>query len=131
MRNSHRCSLFTFSILFFLFANTSFCQEANPTVNQDEKIPVLLELKKDLQKENKLTSGFTIQLFYGEFSKAEEVFKEYEKSYDNWPASIEYETPNYKVWVGNFNSRRKADSALLQIKEEFPTAFILKPDRNQ
>ena len=100
------------------------------TINENDKIPHLLELKKGLEKENKLTVGYTIQLYYGELSIANDIIKEYRNNFDSWPASIEYETPNYKVWVGNFNSRLEADHARLEIKETFPSAFILKPGRS-
>ena len=82
-----------------------------------------------MEKRNKLSDGYTIQLYYGEKNKANSVLKKYRNFYGSWPASIEYETPNYKVWAGNFNSRFKADRALLEIKRHFPAAFILKPER--
>ena len=77
-----------------------------------------------------VSTHYTIQLYYGELSIANDIIKEYRNNFDSWPASIEYETPNYKVWVGNFNSRLEADHARLEIKETFPSAFILKPGRS-
>jgi len=104
-------------------------QNASVSISEDEKIPQLLNLKKNLEEENKLTVGFTIQLYYGELSEANTIIKEYRNSYDSWPASIEYETPNYKVWVGSFSTRLEADRARLEINEKYPAAFILKQDR--
>jgi len=121
-------TLFICLLTNLLFVKSG-AQNASVTINEDDKIPQLLELKKSLEKENKLAVGYTIQLYYGELSTANEIIKEYRNSFDSWPASIEYETPNYKVWVGNFNSRLEADHARLEIKEKYPSAFILKPDR--
>lgn len=122
--------LLVFSILMsFLSINIS-AQEATITLNEDLKIHQLLELKKVLEEENKLTDGYTIQLYYGEKNRANNVIQKYRYSYDSWSATIKYETPNYKVWVGNFSSRIDADRALIEIKEKFPSAFILKPERN-
>ena len=45
--------------------------------------------------------------------------------------TIEYETPNYKVWAGNFSTRIDAERALMKIQQNFPSAFILKPDRRK
>ena len=117
-------------ILTGIFSLSLSAQNPTVTINEDKKIPQLLELKKNLEKENKLAVGYTIQLYYGELSEANTIIKEYRNNFDSWPASIEYETPNYKVWVGNFNSRLEADHARLEIKEKFPSAFILKPDRS-
>ena len=122
--------LLVFSILMsFLSINIS-AQEATITLNEDLKIRQLLELKKSLEEENKLTDGYTIQLYYGEKNRANNVIRKYRYTYDSWSATIKYETPNYQVWVGNFSSRIDADRALIEIKEKFPSAFILKPERN-
>lgn len=117
-------------ICFLIFSNIIIGQNATITINENDKIPEVLALKKNLEADNKLAVGFTIQLYYGELSEANKTIKEYRNNYDSWPASIEYETPNYKVWVGSFSSRLEADRARLEIKDKFPSAFILKPDRN-
>lgn len=112
-------------------ANQGFAQAATLTVNQDAKITQLLTIKKELEKENKLSDGFTIQLYYGELNVADGILKKYRSSYGNWPASIEYETPNYKVWAGNFTTRIEAERALMEIQKSFSSAFILKPERRK
>lgn len=120
-------------VLAAIFATTYIAninaQEAITNVQQDEKIPMLLELKTKLAKESKLNDRYKIQLFYGELKKANEVLKEYRSMPFGWSSSIEYETPNYKVWIGNFRNRLEADRALIEIKTAFPNAFIFKPDR--
>ena len=112
-----------------LFTLNIQAQNTTVTINEDEKIPQLLNLKKSLEEDNKLAVGYTIQLYYGELSQANTIIKEYRNNFNSWPASIEYETPNYKVWVGSFSTRLEADRARLEIKEKYPAAFILKPDR--
>lgn len=131
MRVRQFCKLFIISILVLFFSEKISAQQATVTVQQDAKIPELLELKKDLEKNNKLADGYTIQLYYGELTRANSVIRKYRGSYGSWPASIEYETPNYKVWVGNFASRLDADRALVEIKRNFPSAFILKPSKKK
>ena len=131
MRSPQIYKLFIFSILLVFVSENSRAQDATVTVNQDSQIPKLLMLKKGLEKDNKLSDGYTIQLYYGELNRANSVIRKYRNKYANWPASIEYETPNYKVWVGNFSARLDADRALLEIQKDFPSAFILKPDRKK
>ncbi|CAM3261752.1 SPOR domain-containing protein [Aequorivita lipolytica] len=123
--------LFITSILITLLSGKSLAQSATLTVNVDSKITQLLDLKKDLEKENKLSDGYTIQLYYGELDKANQTLRKYRGSYGNWPASIEYETPNYKVWAGNFSARIEAERALIEIQKSFSAAFILKPERRK
>lgn len=122
--------LYTLTILFF---STCILHAQNGTViiNEDAKVSQILSLKKELEKENKLSDGYTIQLYYGEKNKANSTIRNYRNTYSTWPATIMYETPNYKVWVGNFSSRIDADRALIEIKDKFPSAFILKPERKK
>lgn len=123
--------LFIASILIIFIADKGYSQSASLTVNQDSKISQLLKLKKELEKDNKLSDGFTIQLYYGELNQADSHLKKYRSSYGNWPATIEYETPNYKVWAGNFSTRIEAERALIEIQKSFSSAFILKPERRK
>ena len=123
--------LFIASILIIFISGNSIAQSATLTVNQNPKITQLLNLKKELEKENKLSDGYTIQLYYGELDKASQVLIKYRSNYAHWPASIEYETPNYKVWAGNFTTRIEADRALIEIQKNFSSAFILKPERRK
>ena len=118
-----------FCIILFFTMQFSVGQNSGVILFENPKIKDLVFLKKNLEKLNKLSDGYTIQLYYGEKSRANSVLKKYKNVYDSWPASIEYETPNYKVWVGNFSSRFEADRVLLKIKPHFPSAFILKPER--
>ena len=129
MTSLTRINIFTSLLMISLVSTSSFSQNATVTLKEDSRIPEILTLKKDLEKNNKLTVGYTIQLYYGDHTKANGIIKKYRNRINTWPASIEYETPNYKVWVGNFPSRLEADRAMLKIKETFPSAFILKPER--
>lgn len=130
MKNKKKHLTFIIAAFSIVFFNTIYSQNATIIINQDEKIPEILALKKSLEKDNKLTVGYTIQLYYGELSQANKILKEYRTNFDSWPASIEYETPNYKVWVGNFSSRLEADRARFEIKSKYPAAFILQPGRS-
>jgi hypothetical protein len=126
MKKRSTFNLFVFSILVTFFTQVAIAQPGSVIVNADSEINELLLLKKSLEKENKIDEGFTIQLFYGEVELANITLKEYKSSYSSWPASIEYETPNYKVWAGNFATRIEADRALIVVKKRFSGAFILE-----
>ena len=125
--NNRTLSCFVFTLAFVCF---SYSQNASITINANEKISELLILKKKLETKNKLSDGYTIQLYYGDLEVANKIIREYQKYFDSWPAYIKYETPNYKVWIGNFNSRLEEDRARMEIRNKYPSAFILKPDRS-
>lgn len=108
---------------------SGFSQTGNVNIQQNELLPQLLELKSQMTKDGKLGDRYKIQLYYGDNNSASEVIKEFRSKYTTWPSEIKYETPNYKVWIGNFRNRREADKVLLEIKDDFPAAFIPKPQR--
>lgn len=93
------------------------------TINADPNIKSLLDTK--LAEKN--NGNYKIQLYYGSLNKAHGVLSKFNAKHSQWPGKIEYETPNYKVWVGNYQTRIEADKALIQISKNFPSAFIFKP----
>ncbi len=114
--------LFLFAILF---SCTLMAQEGTVTINQDQEIDALLEIKKDIEISS---NRYKIQIYSGASrGSAESTRAKFSESYSDWPSSIEYETPNYKIWVGNFRSRLEADRALIRIQKTFPNAFKFEP----
>lgn len=122
----YQLALYLFLMLFFV--QKSQAQLGNVNIKQSEKIETLMEVKKELNEDGKIGDRYVIQLFYGDNGEANDVLQKYRTSY-SYPSRITYEAPNYKVWIGNFRNRMEADRALLKIKENFPSAFIPKPQR--
>ena len=110
--------------IFFLCAN-SFSQSELVRVIHDNRIDSLLNLKKEI---NKNTFNLKIQIFSGERDKALELIANHDNdSFKNTSIELVYETPNYKVWIGDFYSQLEADKKLLMIKKKYPEAFIFRP----
>ncbi len=129
MRKPKFLHLIPLSILTIFFTvNDLKAQEADVNIQQSEKLKKLMEVKTELNKRNQIRDRYVIQLFYGDNGEANEVLQEYRELY-TYTSDIVYEAPNYKVWIGNFRNRLEADRALLKIKENFPAAFIPKPQR--
>ncbi len=120
-----------FFIGVFLFGinQIGMAQTGKVNIHQDASIPNLLEMKSEMTKDGKLGERYKIQLFYGDNNSDSDVIKKFRSLYSEYPSQIIYETPNYKVWVGNFRNRLEADRALLKLKPNFPSAFIPKPQR--
>ena len=77
---------------------------------------------------NTLNERYKIQLFYGSnLNEANKVKKEFETTYSEWRSDIVFETPNYKVWVGDFRNRLEAERAFVKLKKDFKSAIIFKP----
>lgn len=117
----------------FLALNSysALAQNGQVTIVEDSKIPQLLALKSQMTRNNKLADRYKIQIMgFGNLNDANDIIDTYKKEFDKWPANVAYQSPNYKVWVGHFSSRLEADRALLEVKTEFPNAFVFKPKEN-
>ena len=102
-------------------------QQGNVTINQDQKITELLELKKEMNKN--ASDRYKIQIYSGSRVIAESTESDFKSDFDKIPTIVTFETPNYKVWAGNFRNRLEADRALKQIKPKYPNAFVFQPKK--
>ena len=120
-------------IVFCLGLTSSFChaQQGTVIINQDPDIDQLLAIKKQMNTSENAPDRYKIQVYSGNRSDAEVAKTKVYSSFNEWKATLVYETPNYKIWVGNFRTRLEADRALKKIKSRFPNAFIFKPKKEK
>ena len=110
-------------LLFSCFPILS--QNGKVTINQSIELDSIIKLKKEL---NSKIQNLRIQIYNGDRENAELVMKEYLEIFNDTSANIIYETPNYKVWVGNFYNQLEADKKLIEIRKKFMSAFIFRPE---
>lgn len=111
-------------ILFITLSLTINAQQGEVSVTQDSDIDKLLEYKKDI----KTTKVYRIQVFDSpDPDKAQREKANFLNSYGQWPVEIVWNTPNYKVWVGNFATQLEVDRALQKIKKKYIYAFPFQP----
>lgn len=123
--NKFKISILAFT--FFAFIGNALAQQGTVTVDQDSDIVKLLEYKKDV----KTVNLYKIQIDFGSRAEAEALKSRFLNEFSQWPAEMVYETPNYKVWVGNFSTRLEADIALREIKKSFSKAMVFEPKRDK
>jgi len=118
------------SLLFFIFFLGYFISNAQNTDNRflvTEKVNSLLEQRANCNVKH--NSVYHIQLYNGQnMNRAKSVKNKFTGLFD-MPASVEWENPEFKVWVGAFENKLSADQALLKIRKEFPNAFIVNPKK--
>ena len=116
-------------IIFFtiisLSSITLFGQNGNIEINQSNKLDSIIKLKKEL---NSKIQNLRIQIYSGDRDNAEQMIKEFIEIFNDTTADVIYETPNYKVWVGNYYTQLEADKRLLDIRKKFRSAFIFRPE---
>lgn len=113
-----------FSLIFIFFSqNPLYSQKGETIIMQSIEIERIIEIKKEL---NKNSSMLRIQIYNGNRDEAKEIKEKFEKRKLDSIIDIVYETPNYKIWVGNYINQLEADRKLLKIKKYYSDAFIFR-----
>ena len=87
-------------------------------INQSQQIKDLMEVKKEFGQQEKT---YQIQIYNGTINEANEEIKY------SYPCFLAFETPNYKVRMGQFRTRLEAEKALINVKNMYPAAFVIAP----
>lgn len=111
------------SITFLFIATLS---NAQVSINQENNISELMELKKENAKNE---SAFQIQIYNGNISGANEVLAKSKEQFKQYPVQMVFETPNYKIRIGSFRTRLEAEKHLGEIKKVYPAAFVMSPKK--
>jgi hypothetical protein len=120
---SYKLIVLFVSLSLFL-SHETHSQKGVVQIHKNSQIDTLLELKKEV---NLSKLNYKIQIFSGARSGAEKAQKEFNQFFSEWNSEKQFETPNYKIWIGNFKTRLEADRALVKIKRKFSNAFYFKP----
>lgn len=93
----------------------------------EKKIIAINENKQNIE-------GFRLQLFSSSgpnsFNQANKVQTEFLTIYNEVPAYVVHKKPAFKVRVGDFRTRLEAERFFIELKENFPDAFVVKDEIN-
>ena len=117
-----------FLTILFLRCSTIFGQSKNLDIEMSEEIKKLLSLKVLVNKDKYENNYYAIQLYNGNYEKAKKIQIEFKNKFPEWESNLSFETPNYKVRVGNFKELIEASRKLDFIRKLYPSAFLLKPN---
>lgn len=117
-------------LLFFfnIFIFPVFSQSNKPKIIIDEKLSSLVELKKEVNNETFTSGQYTIQIFSGNYEDGLILMEELEKEKAFDDIYFSFETPYYKIRIGKFVSKLDAIKNLKHIKQNYSSAFILRPN---
>ncbi|MQP51717.1 MULTISPECIES: SPOR domain-containing protein [unclassified Flavobacterium] len=120
------------NLLYFFIVSSFLCiksngQDAKASVSVDPKIDQLLKEKRKLNNSLFLNEGYKIQIFYGNSEDSKKKLQEFNREFKDLDSTIVFNSPNYKVWVGNFKTRIEVERVMIDIKKKYPSALIIKP----
>ena len=127
MKNLSKHNLLYFFILSSFFCLSSRAQDGKTNISVDPKIDQLLKEKRKLNTGLFLNEAYKIQIFYGNSEESKKKLQEFKREFKDLDGTIIFNSPNYKVWIGNFKTRIEVERAMFDIKKKHPTALIIKP----
>lgn len=104
-------------------------QEAKINIEQNPKFEQMLNEKRKINNSIAVNERYKIQVFSGNSEKAKTTLNDCKQNFANLDGTIVFNTPNYKVWVGNFKTRIEAERNLAEIKKVYENAFLIKPKK--
>lgn len=104
-------------------------QEQNITLNQDPKFEQLLNDKRKINTSISTNDTYKIQIFSGKSDEAKKTLSSFKREFTTIDGTIIFNTPNYKVIVGNFKTRIEAERNLEEIKKKYKSIFLVKPSK--
>ncbi|KIM09745.1 MAG: sporulation protein [Sulfurovum sp. FS06-10] len=121
------------SLFFFLISSllSDFCaaQEHKNELTTDLRMEQLLKEKRKINLNTSIDNSYKIQLFYGNSEDSKRKLQEFKREFKEIEGTIVYTNPNFKVWVGNYETRIEVEKAMLEIKKKYPTALLIKPSK--
>lgn len=121
--------LFLICFIVPLFAQV---KEGAVEIIEDEKITKLVATHIRINDSLGTIPGYRLQLFFtsGVNGKklAQEVEADFIKKYPEINAYLLWDSPNYKVRVGDFRTRLDALKFQDEIKVDFPSAYLVQDD---
>lgn len=112
-------------ILFFLSHSIANAQDENVIYN-DTLTQKLFQIKKDYSKRIFESTYYTIQIYFGDLKNADSILIEFQKNNEGIKSELIFETPNYKVRIGEYKDINIASQKLEGVRRTYPGSFIIK-----
>ena len=112
-------------ILFFLSHSLANAQDENVIYN-DTLTQKLFQIKKDYSKRIFESTYYTIQIYFGDLKNADSILIDFQENYEGVKSELIFETPNYKVRIGEYKDINVASQKLEGIRKTYPGSFIIK-----
>jgi hypothetical protein len=123
-------SITKFILLVFttvLYSAKIEAQTAKMNPKIEEKLDYLISEKQKINTSLAFKERYKIQIFSGESEKAKKTVIQFKQDFKDIDATIIFNTPNYKVWVGNFKTRMEAERNFVEIKKKYKNTLLIKP----
>ena len=112
-------------IIFFLSHSSANAQDENVVYN-DTLTQKLFQIKKEYSKRVFESTYYTIQIYFGDLKSADSIIIDFQENHEGIKSELIFETPNYKVRIGEYKDIDIASQKLEGIRRTYPGSFIIK-----
>jgi hypothetical protein len=99
-------------------------------IRQDPRITDLLIRHSQINQRKHGFDGFRLEIYFNSDSKAREIAarvkNEFNLVFPDIPSYLLFQTPNFKVRIGDFRNKSEALKTKAYIASKYPNAFIVK-----
>ncbi|MBV5311813.1 MAG: SPOR domain-containing protein [Prolixibacteraceae bacterium] len=99
-------------------------------IRQDPRITDLVVRHSQINQRRYGTDGYRLEIFFSSESKARQqavrVRNEFNLVFPTMPSYMLFQTPNFKVRIGDFRNKSEALKTKAYIESKYPNAFIVK-----
>lgn len=96
------------------------------TINSDSDIEELLSIQKEESIRKGGIDGYRVQIYQGNKDEAYQIKSRFLSFYPNLSVYVLFQTPDFKVRIGDFRTRSEAIRLKYEIKNKFPNPFIVE-----
>ena len=117
---------FLIFVCMFLFSFWDISAQDEDVYYNDTLTKKFFQIKKDFSKKTFESTYYTIQIFYGSLNEADSIHNDFRENYKDIKSELIFETPNYKVRIGEYKDINLASQSLEKIRRIYPGSFIIK-----
>lgn len=128
-------STFVFACALVLGAFNAQAQapgnEGEVTINVDERVNQYLAKRKQQRLADSTQKGYRIQLLFADKrADAQQAKQKFLSMYPDCSADLFFDSPYFKVRVGDFKTKLEAQPMLFHLRDHFSTLFLIEDTIN-
>ena len=109
-----------------ILCNSSLNAQDENVIYNDTLTKNLFQIKKDYSKRIFESTYYTIQIYFGSLDVADSILNDFKENFKDIKTDLIFETPNYKVRIGEYKNIDIASQKLEGIRRIYPGSFIIK-----
>jgi hypothetical protein len=95
-------------------------------INSDARVDTLIQIHREESTRKGGIDGFRVQIFQGTKDAAYQAKAKFISTYENIKVYVLFQSPDFKVRIGDFRTKSEAIKLKYLIKNEFPAGYIIE-----